>query len=511
MTWSRDIQPGLPYGWPAALTLLALFSLLAAAFLWPSVQSITHIWFNSETYAHGVIIPALALFLAWTRRRELARVVPEPTTWGILWLVAAGLAWILARSVDVKVVQHFALMAMLPGLVVTLLGVQVARILVFPLAYLFFAVPFGDFIVPVLQEYTAWFAVWLLQLSGLPMYREGLYISIPAGDFVVAEECSGVRYLFASVALGLIYAYISYRSLWRRAALVALAIALPIIANGIRAWGIIMIAHWTDMKHAVGVDHLIYGWVFFGFVMLLLFWLGSLWWEKGDHAPSGAPEAAMSPRNMPLLSSAGLLLALVAVLAAPRGGELWMEQRARSVVWEEPPSLPVAPAGWSGPHEGADDWRPRYFDADTEMAGVYRSGGDTVELHLYRYPNLGQGSEIVSWRNRIYDGTTWRRSSERTQSLSLNGGVTLQVHETVLRGPGGVRRIVWHWYQVGDHATRRGVEVKLREAAAVFAGDGRGAFLVAASTEDADPLDPARERLARFVRELSLPLGYASD
>ena len=60
---------------------------------------------------------------------------------------------------------------------------------------------------------------------------------------------------------------------------VALSVIVPIIANGMRAYMIVMIAHLSDMKLALGVDHLIYGWVFFGIVMLLLFWIGSFWRE----------------------------------------------------------------------------------------------------------------------------------------------------------------------------------------------------------------------------------------
>ena len=55
---------------------------------------------------------------------------------------------------------------------------------------------------------------------------------------------------------------------------VALSVIVPIVANGLRAYMIVMIAHLSDMKLALGVDHLIYGWVFFGLVMLLLFWVG---------------------------------------------------------------------------------------------------------------------------------------------------------------------------------------------------------------------------------------------
>lgn len=498
------------YDWTAALSLLVLGWLLSLWMFWPSVQSISHIWFNSETYAHGVIIFPLALFLAWTRRHDLIQERPQPSAWGLFWLAIAGMAWVLARSVDVELIQHFALVALLPGLVLTLLGTGIARLLVFPLAYLFFAVPFGDFIVPLLQEYTAWFTVWMLKLSGLPVYKEGYYISIPAGDFVVAEVCSGVRYLIASIALGLIFAYISYRSLWRRTALVALAVLLPITANGVRAYGIIMIAHWTNMEHAVGVDHLIYGWLFFGLVMLLLFWLGSLWREKtvtdpGEHTKS-ATATSLNPGFVIIVLSA-----LTVVLMAPRGGEWLLQHQARQVVNENTPTLPVEVSGWSSEQLSMPSWHPHYFDADAQLARVYQHDGERVELHLYQYLNRGTGTEIASWRNQIYDGETWRRIAERKQQIVMPNGERLVVHETVMRGPGGVPRLVWHWYQVGGVRSIQEVEVKLREALALLIGDGRGAFLVAVSAEQVDSLDNTREQLAQFVKALPQPLGQSNE
>jgi exosortase/archaeosortase family protein len=298
-------------------------------------------------------------------------------------------------------------------------------------------VPFGDFIVPVLQEYTAWFAVWLLQLSGLPMYREGLYISIPAGDFVVAEECSGVRYLIASVALGLIYAYISYRSVWRRAALVALAIALPIIANGIRAWGIIMIAHWTDMEHAVGVDHLIYGWVFFGFVMLLLFWLGSLWWEKGPTRQARRSGGGLTGLH-PLASRAHCCWPW---------WPCWLRPAVGNCGWSSAPAVAVdgaagtagarlpamaGAAGRGGPGGRATSMRIPNWRCVPQT-------GRSVELHLFRYLNRAgtRSSPGATACSTATPGAGPRSGPVR----ELSGGGRLRVHETVIARPAA--RAAW--------------------------------------------------------------------
>ncbi len=497
------------YGWMLALTLLVLATLLTLWLLWPSALSMAHIWFNSQTYAHGLFIPALALLLAWTRRQELARQSPEPWVWGLVWIAATTLAWILARGVDVKTVQHFALVAMFPGLALTLLGPRVAWMLVFPLAYLFFAVPFGDFIVPPLMDYTAWFSVLLLKLSGVPVHMDGHYISIPAADFVVIEACSGVRYLIASLALGLVYAYLNYNSLWRRLAFMALAIGLPILANGLRAYSIIITAHVTDGRVILGYGHIVVGWVFFGVVMFLMFWLGSFW---ADRHGSSNDKAATAPRAQTVnaLTLALILMALAAMLGSARGTEALLQLRAQQVLVEAPILLPSAVPGWQGPEDVSGVWRPAYHDADAELAGLYRDNGAEVELHLLHYRNRGQGTELISWRNQIHTRSeTWRRVAGRTRAIADADGRSRTVQETVLRGPSGRLRLIWHWYQIGDQTTIERVEVKLRELQMVLLGDGRGAFLVAlSSTADELTLEATRQRLEHFLQALPQPLGH---
>ena len=141
--------------------------------------------------------------------------------------------------------------------------------------------PFGEALIPPLIDFTADFTVTALQLTGIPVYREGSFFTIPSGNWSVVEACSGLRYLIASFTLGALYAYLTYRSLKRRLIFIALSVIVPIIANGVRAYLIVMTGHLSDMSLAVGIDHLIYGWVFFGLVMLLLFWAGSFWREDG--------------------------------------------------------------------------------------------------------------------------------------------------------------------------------------------------------------------------------------
>ena len=129
----------------------------------------------------------------------------------------------------------------------------------FPLAFLVFAVPFGRALVPALMQVTADITVTALKWTGVPVFRQGMLLSIPGGDFEVARACSGLNYLMTGVVLGTLYAYLTYTDWRKRVAFVAVTVAVLIVANGIRAYLTVAIAHWSDMRYGTGYDHIVFG------------------------------------------------------------------------------------------------------------------------------------------------------------------------------------------------------------------------------------------------------------
>src|SRR6185437_11085158 len=100
------------------------------------------------------------------------------------------------------------------------------RVLLGPLLYLYFLVPFGGFITPQLQDFTTAFTTRGLDFVGIPNYSDGFSIQIPQGTFYVAEACAGLRFLVAAVAFGCLYALVIYRSPWRRALFIAVSVVV---------------------------------------------------------------------------------------------------------------------------------------------------------------------------------------------------------------------------------------------------------------------------------------------
>lgn len=279
--------------WKSALLRLAATWIALFSITYPEWGEMAHQWWNIDTYSHILLIPAIIAWLIWLRREELAKLSPQ-SWWPGLIIAGAGLSvWLAGRATGINLFAHAGTVLAFQGAAITFLGLRTSLILAFPLFYACFLVPFGDEIVPTLQSITASLATTLTVWSGIDSVTDGIYIDTPAGLFIVAEACSGVKFLIAMIALGVMVAYACFESWSRRAWFMLACLVVPIIANGIRAWGTIYIAQYIGAEAAGGFDHIVYGWFFFGIVIALV--LGVAWrWFERDPEDAGYSEAEVA-------------------------------------------------------------------------------------------------------------------------------------------------------------------------------------------------------------------------
>lgn len=213
---------------------IVLMVIVAIFFIfYEATESIVSTWIRSETYAHGLLIFPFSLYMIWKKRTTLYGLAHYPEFKWLIVLGILGFGWLLAFLSSVLVVKQFVLISMIPIVVCAIMGFRFAWAIAFPLAYLFFAVPVGESLIPPLIDFTADFTVSALQMTGIPVYREGNFFSIPSGNWSVVEACSGLRYLIASVTLGTLYAYLTYISWVKRLIFIIFSIIVPILANGL--------------------------------------------------------------------------------------------------------------------------------------------------------------------------------------------------------------------------------------------------------------------------------------
>ncbi|MGC2049585.1 MAG: exosortase A [Gallionella sp.] len=491
-------------------TVLAIAAVISLLLLFnQTVLSTIALWNSSETYAHGYLIFPISIYLIWSRRKEIILLTPQSDLRGLLLLLLLGFGWLLAYLARVQVVQQYTLVAMIPVLVWITLGLRITRALMFPLGFLFFAVPFGEFLVQPLMDFTANFTIAALQLTGIPVYREGTFFTIPSGQWSVVEGCSGLRYLIASITLGCLYAYLTYRSTKRRIIFTILSLIVPVIANGLRAYMIVMIAHLSDMKLALGIDHLIYGWIFFGLVMALLFWIGTFWREDlpqeiGDR-PAATPVHA-APINVRRIA--------LATIAAVGVAALWPGY-ATYLKGQVPPSVPIkleAPAavnGWQADPAHLSSWTPEYSGSDASLMQTYRKGNKVISLYLGYYVHQREGAELITSTNVLVRSKhpVWNKVGETSRSVAISGK-PVQIIQTRLRSP-ALRLLVWNWDYLGNTYTSNSYFAKLLEAKTRLLGQRDDATAIILSTPYEDKPDDAVATLQELIDDM-LPAIEAS-
>ncbi len=486
--------------WTSTLVALAATWLGVAAILWQSTASMVAVWWGSTAFNHGFLIVPAVLYLVWDRRDRLGAQAPHPAPVALLGVLGATLATFAASVAGVDIVAHFALVLALQSATVALVGWRVARATLFPLAFLYFAVPFGEFLVPPLQDFTATFTVVALRIVGIPVYSDGLFLTIPNGRFEVAEACAGVRFLIAMVALGALFANMFMTSWWRRALFFALACVVPVIANGFRAFGIVSIGYLSDMTVAVGADHLIYGWIFFAFVMVLVLGLG---WAMREPLAGHATVTAEPVRPAPALAFAAVALGAVIIAGAGPAAAAWLVARDGPGSAIALGAVPVADA-WRPVAPVEPAWRPTFAGADADVLAALESGPGHVEVYVGYYAWQRPGAELVAFGNRVYDDKVWKRAGGGAARVTIDGA-PVEVAQTRLVTHGR-NRLVWQWYWVAGRFTGDGRLAKVLNLVAILTGGERAAAVVAIAADYDESPAEAVATLERFIAELG-PVG----
>ncbi len=484
--------------WRHAISALLL---LVGWTLWlyrDTATAMVTIWARSETFTHGFLVPPIVLWLIWRQRRVLVAQTPEPAPGAIAAIAVAAFGWLLGELAAVNAVTQLAFTALLVLTVPAVLGWRVTRPIIFPLGFLFFAVPIGEFLMPTLMEWTANFTVIALRLSGIPVYREGLNFVIPSGNWSVVEACSGVRYLIASLTVGTLFAYLNYQSSKRRILFVAVSIVVPVIANWMRAYLIVMLGHLSGNKLAAGVDHLIYGWLFFGVVILLMFLIGARWAEPENVVGvtgSGSP----APRPMVTAAALWTTTACFAGLAALPHVALWAMDREGDRIDRVALTVPTAlAAGWqSAPPAGAD-FKPAFQNPSAEINNSYASQGHVVGLYLGYYRDQNYTRKLVSSNNVLVVSKDphWVQVASAGRAVTL-GDKPVSVRTAELRGADMVqlapeaRLVVWQFYWINGTVTASDYLAKVYGAfyRLTGRGDDSAVIVVYAAKEEAGGAD----------------------
>ena len=485
--------------------MAATLTLLLVAY-GETLQGMVAIWLRSDTFMHGFIVPPITAWLIWRQRHVLATLQPRPAPLWLIPLTLTAAVWLLGNLTQTNSITQLAVTALIVLSVPSLLGAAVLKAILFPLVFLFFAVPIGEFLLPWLMSWTADFTIATLRASRVPVYREGLQFVIPSGNWSVVEACSGIRYLIASVMVGTLFAYLNFVSPLRRLIFFLTAIIVPILANWLRAYLIVIIGHLSGNRLAAGVDHLIYGWVFFGVVISLMFLVGARWAET---PPERAPQPNSSTPGEKPASTARLFrvfVMLAALLLLPHALILSTQSSATA-----PASTlgAINAANWQVTEAPAISWKPAFQNpAQEKQWGFSNAQNQQITLYVTYYRAQHATSKLISSENvlvKSYDAQWAQVSSSSFQTNIAGQQISMASAEIKRLASSGIADhdglLVWQCYWVAGRLTTSPYLAKLYGAWQQLTSSSDDSAILVLSTplSQRDSTNSADSVLAEFL------------
>ena len=477
----------------AALAFLVLLALVAFR---DCLSAAITVWLVSPTYSHCFLIVPIVIWLIWEKRAALGTLAPSLCPKALLLMPVLALGWWMGQLAAINEVQQYAVVAILQTLVLALLGASVIRVIWFPVLYLLFLVPTGEYLIAPMQIFAAHFVDVSLNILGIPHYTDGTTFELTTGRYEIAEACAGLRFLIATVTLGVMFSYMTFRKIYKTVLFLLACVAVPLFGNGLRCVGIIVLAYSTSNEYGAGADHIVYGWGFNVAVLLVLGLAGYFFRDEFSEKDDIRPAPAAASQSLVMVS------VLAAILLSAGPALAWWHDNYFARPDLTAITEPLRPAGWhTGP--ASPLWRPSFFGSDAQAAAsVVPAGNEAAtpaDYFVSYYARSRPGHAMTAHVNQFWNGENWALSNVTGVSATF-AGEHVQFQEWIITSP-GERRMIWSSYWVDGRFTTSLFKVKILQAVAALQGH-QGQAAIALSTAIDGTVEDARLRLMETLPAL---------
>jgi exosortase D (VPLPA-CTERM-specific) len=449
--------------WLFASAVLVVAAAITATF-WDTLTYLSAHW-EREEYSHGVIVPFISLYLIWQRRHLIAAQRFQGSWAGLALVVAGLLLYFLASLAAITGFDAYSLVMVIAGSVLALVGWRVFKVILVPIVLLLLMVPiptlFYNNLSAKLQLVSSEIGVAVIRLFGISVFLEGNVIDLGAFKLQVAEACSGLRYLFPLMTLGVIVAYMFKGKMWMRWCIFLSTIPITILMNSFRIGVIGVLVDRYGVAQAQGFLHDFEGWVVFMACFAMLFlecWV--LWRISGDRRSFRdvllteplTPEQSQAWRSMaPGLRLTGVIAAVaVAITILP--AHIVSARTEQIPLRSEFSDFPLQMEGWKGRHDRLETVYLDELQLDDYLLANYTgpavdAESGYVNLYAAYYKSQRSGQTVHSPRSCI-PGGGWQiqQLEEREVGQVMEKGRPLRVNRAVIQR-NEQRQLVYYWFQ----------------------------------------------------------------
>ncbi|MEE9424426.1 MAG: VPLPA-CTERM-specific exosortase XrtD [Methylococcales bacterium] len=444
---------------PVTLNLRwAVYGILACLIAYVFRDGISNMidnWNDNEEYSHGWLIPAVTMYLIWQEKERLGRITPGSSWVGVGIAVLATGLFLLGEISTLYVIEQYALVILIFGIVLAMEGNARFKIVWVPLFMLFFMIPLPDFLYRSLSAYlqliSSSLGVDMIRLCDISVNLEGNVIDLGTYQLQVVEACNGLRYLFPLMSLAFICAYFFKGPLWQRAIIFLSSIPITIFMNSFRIAMIGVLVEYWGIDMANGFLHDFEGWAIFMLclaVLLLEMWLlAKLPTTANTSDSSNAQPVAESTSAAPGSThhfltrgvAIGVMLVVCGVTVAAIDDREEIKPERRYFM-----DFPARIDPWHGKRTIMEK---KYRDIlkfdDYIMADFSDRIHPPVNLYVAYYESQRKGSSIHSPRSCI-PGGGWQIQSVTNKTLDVNGH-PVETNRVLIQ-KGKTRQLVYYWF-----------------------------------------------------------------
>ena len=237
-------------------------------------------WNPGANQEHSKVVPLVFLWLIFYHRKQIAAAPKEGSNTGLVFVAIGIILFVLgARCLQPRLALG-SLPFLIYGGVFYLWGKQVARIILFPCAFLIFLIPFGAIEQATFRlQFVITSAIgFLSKLVGLHIDAVGTTLTATDGqfNFMIAEGCSGIRSLTAMAMITAIFVHLTQDRLWKKILIFIFSIVFAVVGNIGRLFTVVLVAKFIDPTLAAGIYHDYSGFFFFPIALLAMYFFSKL-------------------------------------------------------------------------------------------------------------------------------------------------------------------------------------------------------------------------------------------
>lgn len=514
---------------PLTTLLVIIVSGVVGFTFYKGFDFIFYMWFNKEEYSHGVLIPFISAFLIWQRKDVLERMPFTGSVTGVSLVFLGLVLFVMGRMSALSLLINYSMIIVIAGLFLAYMGWRAFQIILVPMLLLFIMIPLPGFLYETfsanMQLISSDIGVTIIRMFGISVFLEGNVIDLGAMKLQVVEACSGLRYMFPLMTLGLIAAYFYKDSLWKRITVVLSSIPIAILMNSVRIAVIGVLVEYGGPAQAEGFLHDFEGWIVFMACTAVL--VGEIWLLSrvggakrplrqvfGLEFPSDTPkDASVQKRTLPVpFVVASMIIATTAIAS------IVLPERASAAVPRKSFSeFPLHLGTWQG---RAEQMEKIYIDAlnfDDYLLANYVGAErqPAVNLYVAYYENQLAAHKVPHSPRACLPGGGWKLTDLRVHASGVTSasGEPLMVNRVVIQH-GDQKQLVYYWFQQRGRNITSEYLVKwyiFWDSLTKNRTDGALVRLVSPVRPSEDIADVDR-RLAEFTKQIDVPLkAYIPD